>query len=129
MAPTNWDVCFNNPVSMPFSEMLPILTVISMSNKTTPTVLRGMSSSSMVPITLLRPPFAISAWSMEGTKGLTDGSGNLVSPLTRGTAGLQVTAGYFGPVDNVPFPADNPISVSFPMNAPANPANLIGKQV
>jgi len=39
-----------------------------------------------------------------------------------------VTAGYFGPVDNVPFPADNPISVSFPMNAPANLANLIGNR-
>ncbi len=63
-----------------------------------------------------------------GPVTLTDGAGNLVGLQTRGTAGLQITAAHFGPVDNIPFPADGPISVSFPMNAPANPANLIGNQ-
>ncbi|MEM6524959.1 MAG: PKD domain-containing protein [Bacteroidota bacterium] len=61
-----------------------------------------------------------------GTQGLTNGTGNLVTPQTRGTAGLQVTAGYFGPIDVIPFPANGPNSQTFPMNAPANALNLVG---
>ena len=61
-----------------------------------------------------------------GTQPLTTGTGTLANPQTRGTLGLQVTAGYFGPVETVPFPADNPTSITFPMNAPANAANLVG---
>ena len=52
---------------------------------------------------------------------LTDGIGNLVTPMTIN----GVTGTYFGPVDLVPFPADFPISVSFPLSAPANPANMV----
>ncbi len=59
-----------------------------------------------------------------GTQPLTDGAGNIVAPVTRG----MVTAAYFGPIETVPFPADGPISISFPMNAPADPANAIGNE-
>ncbi|MEM7108631.1 MAG: PKD domain-containing protein [Bacteroidota bacterium] len=62
------------------------------------------------------------------TQGLTNGTGNLVAQQTRGTAGLMVTAGYFGPIDMVPFPANGPNSQTFPMNAPANALNLIGNR-
>lgn len=55
---------------------------------------------------------------------LTDGAGNIAAPLTRG----MITAAYFGPVETVPFPADAPISVTFPMNAPADLANAIGNE-
>ncbi len=61
-----------------------------------------------------------------GTQPLTNGLGNLVNPQTRGTAGLPVTAGYFGPIDDIPFPANGPNSQTFPMNAPANALNLVG---
>ena len=57
---------------------------------------------------------------------LTDGVGALASTTTRGTAGLMVTAAYFGPVDLLPFPADAPISATFPMSAPADLLNLVG---
>jgi len=61
-----------------------------------------------------------------GTQPLTNGTGALTSTTTRGTAGLPITAAYFGPVDQIPFPADGPISATFPMNAPADPANAVG---
>ncbi|TRX62071.1 PKD domain-containing protein [Fulvivirga sp. M361] len=63
-----------------------------------------------------------------GTQPLTNGTGGLVTPQTRGTAGMPVTGGYFGPIETVPFPANAPISQSFPMNAPANMANAVGNQ-
>ncbi len=59
-----------------------------------------------------------------GTRPLTDGAGNIAAPITRGI----VTAAYFGPIEAIPFPADGPISVSFPMNAPADPANAVGNE-
>ncbi len=59
-----------------------------------------------------------------GTQSLTDGAGNIASPVTRGI----VTAAYFGPIETIPFPADGPISVSLPMNAPADAANLVGNE-
>lgn len=65
--------------------------------------------------------------SNSGTVALTDAAGALVNPETRG-ADMAVTAGYFGPVETVPFPADAPISESFPMSAPANVANLVGNR-
>ncbi|MEJ2004465.1 MAG: hypothetical protein P8X57_05760 [Cyclobacteriaceae bacterium] len=61
-----------------------------------------------------------------GAVQLTDGSGNLVGLETRGSGGLQITAAHFGPVEALPFPADGPVSVSFPLNAPADPANMVG---
>lgn len=61
-----------------------------------------------------------------GSIPLTDGMGSLSSTQTRGTSGMQVTAAYFGDVETVPIPADGPISVSLPMNAPADLANAVG---
>ncbi|WP_462249211.1 PKD domain-containing protein [Ekhidna sp.] len=57
---------------------------------------------------------------------VTDNAGDLATPLTRGTGALMVTAGYFGPVEEVPFPADVPIHTTFPISAPANAANVVG---
>ncbi len=61
-----------------------------------------------------------------GAVVVTDNGGNLSAPSTRGTAGLMITAGYFGTVEEVPFPADAPIYSTFPISAPANAANIIG---
>ncbi|MEP1032176.1 PKD domain-containing protein [Ekhidna sp.] len=61
-----------------------------------------------------------------GAVVVTDNSGNLSAASTRGTGAVMVTAGYFGPVEEVPFPADVPIHSTFPISAPANAANLIG---
>lgn len=61
-----------------------------------------------------------------GAQVVTDNAGNFVAPLTRGTGAVMVTAGYFGPVEEVPFPADVPIHATFPISAPANAANVIG---
>lgn len=60
-----------------------------------------------------------------GVIPLTDGAGALVSTETRGL-GLPVTGAYFGDIEEVPFPANGPISVSLPMNAPADLANAVG---
>lgn len=61
-----------------------------------------------------------------GIIDVTDNSGNLSSPETRGTAGLLVTAGRFGLVEEVPSPADGPIHTSFPISFPANALNIVG---
>ena len=61
-----------------------------------------------------------------GVVNITNNTGAFVSPDTRGTAGLLVTGGYFGPVQEVPFPADVPIHTTFPISAPANPLNVVG---
>lgn len=57
-----------------------------------------------------------------GTVNLTDNAGNLSSSTTVN----GITAAYFGPIVNIPFPADEPNMTSFPMNAPADPNNLVG---
>lgn len=62
-----------------------------------------------------------------GPQALTTASGALASPSTRGT-GTTVTAGYFGPIVAVPFPANGPTATTFPMNAPANVLNAVGNQ-
>lgn len=61
-----------------------------------------------------------------GTKPLTNGTGNLAATYTRGTGSLLITAAYFGPVETVPFPAKGPTSVSLPISAPGDPANVVG---
>ncbi|MEO9872984.1 PKD domain-containing protein [Ekhidna sp.] len=61
-----------------------------------------------------------------GPVTVTQPDGSLTAPQTRGTAGLMVTGGHFGLVEEVPFPADVPIHSTFPISAPANAANLIG---
>lgn len=59
---------------------------------------------------------------------LTDASGALATTDTRGTVGLMATGAYFGPVENVTFPADGPVSTTFPISAPANVLNAVGNQ-
>lgn len=61
-----------------------------------------------------------------GVQVLTDGTGAIATPDTRGTAGLPVTAAYFGDIVEVPFPADVPNNVSLPVSAPANALNVVG---
>ena len=61
-----------------------------------------------------------------GAQTVTDNNGILSSPETRGTGAIMVTGGYFGPIEEVPFPADNPIHNSLPLSAPANPLNAVG---
>ena len=56
------------------------------------------------------------------TRVLTNSTGGLASSTTRGT----VTGAYFGPIQNIPFPANAPTSQSFPISAPANTANAVG---
>lgn len=61
-----------------------------------------------------------------GPVTVTDNGGNFTAASTRGTGAVMVTAGYFGPVEEVPAPANVPIHSSFPISAPANAANVIG---
>ena len=61
-----------------------------------------------------------------GVVPITDNDGDFVSPETRGTGAVMVTAGYFGAVEEVGFPADIPIYETFPISAPANVANVVG---
>lgn len=57
---------------------------------------------------------------------VTDGNGDLATPETRGTAGELVTAGFFGDIIEVPFPAQEPNNVSLAIAAPSNALNLVG---
>jgi len=59
---------------------------------------------------------------------LTNGTAGLAASQTRGSGAGQVTGAYFGPIDVIPFPADGPTSVSFPMSAPADAANAVGNR-
>lgn len=128
MAPAEWDVCFNNPVvNAVFRDNSDFNCNIGVEPDNPNRLTRNVQ---FVYGTNNNPASTIRNLTLNdaGVKNLTDAAGNLSNPQTHGTAGLLVTAGYFGPVDVVPFPADNPISVSFPMNAPANAANLIGNR-
>lgn len=58
------------------------------------------------------------------TVDLTDGTANLSSSATRS----GVTAAYFGPIVQIPFPADGPMIASYPISAPANVNNLVGNE-
>jgi gliding motility-associated-like protein len=124
--PVNYDVCFDNPivnaVLVDNSEFNCNILVEADSPN------RQQRHTQFVYGTNHDPTSTILDLSLEDgvTQPLTNGTGNLVTPTTRGTAGLMVTAGYFGPVVSIPFPADGPASFTFPMNAPANMANLIG---
>ncbi len=128
MAPNTWDVCFDNPViNAVFRDNSDFNCNIGVEPDNPNRLTRNVQ---FVYGTNHNPGSTILNLSLVDVvlKSLTDGTGNLVSPQTRGTVGLPVTAGYFGPVDVVPFPADGPTSISFPMNAPANLANLIGNR-
>lgn len=61
-----------------------------------------------------------------GPQSVTNGTGALTSADTRGTVAEQITAGYFGPIVEVPFQAQAPNNQSFAISAPADVNNTIG---
>lgn len=128
MAPANWDVCFNNPVvNAVFNDASEFNCNIGVEPDNPNRFARHVQ---FVYGTNHNPAATIRNLTLNdgAVVGLTNGAGNLVSSSTRGTAGLLVTGAYFGPIDAIPFPADGPTSSTFPMNAPANAANLIGNR-
>lgn len=128
LRPTFWDVCFNQPVlNATFEDNSEFNCNINVEPDNPNRLTRHVQ---FVYGTPHNPAASIRDLTLTdgGVVPLTDGTGNLVSTSTRGTPGLLVTGAYFGPVETIPFPADGPISVSFPMSAPANPANLINNR-
>lgn len=128
MAPANWDVCFNNPVINAVFDDASEFNCNIIAEPDNPN--RFARHTQFVYGTNHNPAATIRNLTLTdgGPVGLTNGTGNLVSSTTRGTGGLLVTGAYFGPVDAIPFPADGPVSSTFPMNAPANALNLIGNR-
>ncbi|HEX8037547.1 MAG TPA: PKD domain-containing protein, partial [Chryseosolibacter sp.] len=128
MAPQNWDVCFNNPVvNAQFRDdsEFNCNPVVEPDNPN-----RFARHVQFVYGTNNNAATGIRNLSLNdgSVRPLTNGSGALAASATHGTGGMQVTAAYFGPVDVIPYPADGPSSVSFPMNAPADVANAIGNR-
>ncbi len=124
--PINYDVCYNNPIiNAVFTDNTEFNCRIQVEPDRPNQLTRNMQ---FVYGTNHNPASTILNLSLQdaGTQQLTDGTGNLASPQTRGTAGLSVTAGYFGPIENIPTPALGPGAVSFPMNAPADLLNARG---
>jgi gliding motility-associated-like protein len=128
LAPNSWDVCFNNPVvNATFADVSEFNCNINVEpdnpNRFTRHVqiVYGTNHNAAATIRNL-------SLTDGGPQPLTNATGALANPQTRGTAGLPVTAGYFGPLQTIPFPADGPVSVSFPMNAPPNALNLVGNR-
>ncbi|MEM7548662.1 MAG: PKD domain-containing protein [Bacteroidota bacterium] len=126
--PNPYDVCFNNPITNAvFTDNSEFNCNINVEPDNPNELARHVQfvygtnhnpAATILDLTLLDG----------GVVGLTDGTGNLVAPQTRGTGVVTVTGAYFGPVDAVPFPANAPNAVSFPMNAPASPLNVIGNR-
>lgn len=128
LQPNFWDVCFNQPVlNANFDDDSEFNCNINVEPDNPNRLIRHVQfvyGTNHTPANTIRNLTLTDG----GVVPLTDGTGNLASSLTRGTAGLLVTGAYFGPIDAIPFPADGPISTSFPMNAPADPANLINNR-
>ncbi|HEY3406035.1 MAG TPA: hypothetical protein VGK59_21765, partial [Ohtaekwangia sp.] len=128
IAPPSWDVCFDNPiVNAVFTDASEFNCNINVEPDNPNQLTRHVQ---FVYGTNHNPGATIRNLTLTdgGPQGLTNGTGNLVTSSTRGTPGLPVTGAYFGPIDAIPFPANGPISVSFPMNAPADPLNLVGNR-
>lgn len=128
MTPADWEVCYNNPViDAVFFDASDFNCNIGVEpdnpNRSTRHVQFVYGTNHNPAATILNLTLDDGA-----TQGLTDGGGNLVSTSTRGTAGQLVTGAYFGPIDAIPFPADGPVSFTYPMSAPADAANLIGNR-
>ncbi|HEY9047993.1 MAG TPA: PKD domain-containing protein [Ohtaekwangia sp.] len=127
MTPPNWDVCYGNPVvNAIFQDDSEFNCNIAVEPDNPNRLARhvqfvyGTNHNAAATIRNL-------TLNDGAVQGLTDGTGNLVSTITRGT-GTTVTGAYFGPVETIPFPADGPTAATFPMNAPANAANLVGNR-
>jgi gliding motility-associated-like protein len=124
MAPENWDVCYNNSVvNAQFRDGSNFNCNPSIEQDRPNTLTRHVqfvygtnhnAGSSIRNLTL----------NDGGAQPLTNATGGLASSTTRN----GVTGAYFGPVEMVPFPAEVPTAVSFPMNAPANALNAIGNR-
>jgi gliding motility-associated-like protein len=128
MNPNAWDVCFNNPVvNAVFADNSEFNCNIAIEPDNPNRFARHVQ---FVYGTNHNAAATIRNLSLNdgAVQGLTDATGNLVSSSTRGSGALQVTGAYFGPVDAIPFPADAPTSVTFPMSAPANVNNLVGNR-
>jgi gliding motility-associated-like protein len=128
MTPANWDVCFDNAVvNAVFTDNSDFNCNINVEPDNPNRFARHVQ---FVYGTNHNPAATIRNLSLNdgAVQGLTNATGNLVSPATRGTGATLVTGTYFGPVDAIPFPADGPVSATFPMSAPADAANLIGNR-
>ena len=128
MTPANWEVCFDNAVvNATFFDNSEFNCNIIVEPDNPNRFARYVQ---FVYGTNHNPASTILNLSLNdgAVQGLTDGTGNLVGSSTRGTGGTLVTGAYFGPVDAIPFPADAPVSVTFPMSAPADISNLIGNR-
>jgi PKD repeat protein len=128
MTPANWEVCYDNPITNAvFFDTSDFNCNIGVEPDNPNRFARHVQ---FVYGTNHNPAATIRDLTLNdgAVQGLTNGTGNLISPSTRGTGGTLVTGGYFGPVDAIPFPADGPVSFTFPMSAPANAANLIGNR-
>lgn len=128
IVPANYDVCYNNPV---VNAVFRDNSEFNCNRNVEPD--RPNEDARHVQFvygTNHTPAATILDLSLQdgGTQPLTNGAGTLVNPQTRGTAGLQVTGGYFGPVETIPFPANGPNAQTFPMSAPANLANLVNNR-
>lgn len=128
MTPANWEVCYDNPVTNAlFFDTSDFNCNIGVEPDNPNRFARYVQ---FVYGTNHNPAATIRNLTLNdgAVQGLTNGTGNLVSPSTRGTGATLITGAYFGPVDAIPFPADGPVSFTFPMNAPADAANLIGNR-
>lgn len=128
MTPATWDVCFDNAVvNATFFDNSDFNCNINVEPDNPNRFARHVQ---FVYGTNHNPAATIRNLSLNDgiVRGLTNGTGNLVSSITRGTGGVLVTGAYFGPVDAIPFPADGPASFTFPMSAPADVNNLIGNR-
>lgn len=125
MDPANWDVCYGNAVTNAVfedaSEFNCNITVEPDNPNRQARHVQFVYGTNHNPATAIRDLTLTDG----GTQPLTNATGNLVGTTTRGVA-MPVTGAYFGPIDAIPFPADGPSSVTFPMNAPANPLNAVG---
>ncbi len=128
MAPREWEVCFNNPVEdarfLDASEFNCNIVIEPDNPNRLARHVQFVYGTNHNPANTIRDL----ALNDGAVQPLTDGAGNLAVSTTRGTPGMPITAAYFGPVEAIPFPADGPVSVSFPMSAPANAANLVGNR-
>jgi len=130
MTPTDWEVCFNNPVTnATFFDTSDFNCNIGVEPDNPNRFSRHVqfvygNAATHNPAATIRN-LTLNDGALQG---LTTGTGALVGTSTRGTAGLPITAAYFGPIDAIPFPADGPVSFTFPMSAPADMANAIGNR-
>jgi gliding motility-associated-like protein len=126
MTPQNWDVCYDNAVvnaRFQDNSEFNCNRVVELDNPN-----RAQRHVQFVYGTNHNAAATIRNLTLNdgAVQPLTNGTGGLATSDTRGSGGVLVTAAYFGPVEGIPFPADGPNAVTFPMSAPADAANLIG---